>query len=108
MLRGASAASCAACPGVTWRGLGANTKPMASTFASAAAAMASALVMPQILIHMAPSVAILTSPCSCRNQDIRQQYGGVIAAHQCRPDQCQAVAQTAHGLRVSGRRHATF
>jgi len=45
-------------PGVTCRGLGANTKPMASTLASAAAATASALVMPQILIHMAPSVAI--------------------------------------------------
>jgi hypothetical protein len=31
---------------------------MASTLASAAAATPSALVMPQILIHMAPSVAI--------------------------------------------------
>ncbi len=50
---GASAASCAAWPGVTWRGLGANTKPIASTLAAAAAVTASALVMPQILIHMA-------------------------------------------------------
>ena len=55
---GASAASCAACPGVTWRGLGANTKPMASTLASAAALTASAPVMPHILIHMPRSVAI--------------------------------------------------
>jgi len=38
--------------------LGANTKPIASTWAVAAALTASAVVMPQILIHMVPSVAI--------------------------------------------------
>jgi hypothetical protein len=55
---GASAANCAAWPGVTCLGLGANTNPMASTLASAAALTASAPVIPHILIHMEPSVAI--------------------------------------------------
>src|SRR5487761_2631312 len=80
---GASAASCAACPGVTWRGLGANTKPIASTLASAAAATASAVVKPQILIHMARSLAGLKRGRPRGAENIRDQP---------RADQSQAIA----------------
>src|SRR5882672_4474197 len=105
---GASAASCAAWPGVTWRGLGAKTKPIASTLASAAAAIASALVIPQIFIHMGPSVAILPVRCPRSVQDFRDHGGRIIAVHQGGTDQRQAVPEAAHGMGVGRRRHTAF
>jgi hypothetical protein len=91
---GASAASCAAWPGVTCRGLGANTKPMASTWAVAAALTASALVMPQILMNMAGECSHLAL-CTVRaaRSISGEEAAGILAPHERRADQSQTVAE---------------
>src|ERR1700691_4000911 len=100
---GARAASCAAWRGVTWRGLGAKTKPIASTFAASAAVTASTVVIPHILIHMRLSLAILGPARAGSRKNPGEMRGRIRSAHQGSTDQRRPIAEIAHGARLLGR-----